>query len=127
VRALLLEPQRPACVPIAGFTSATKREIFRAFVPSLRSYACLCSGTKVTAEILEAAKKLRFIGRAGSGVDNVDLPAATRKGVVVMNTPGGNTAAAAELAMAHILCLSRNIPQACLAMKVCLSLYTLCR
>ena len=51
-------------------------------------------------------------------MDNVDLPAATRKGVVVMNTPGGNTAAAAELAMAHILCLSRNIPQACLAMKV---------
>ncbi len=76
------------------------------------------SGTKVSADILSAASKLKYIGRAGSGVDNVDLPAATRKGVVVMNTPGGNTAAAAELTMAHILGLSRNIPQACLAMKV---------
>jgi D-3-phosphoglycerate dehydrogenase len=72
----------------------------------------------VSADILSAASKLKIIGRAGSGVDNVDLPAATRKGVVVMNTPGGNTAAAAELTMAHILGLSRNIPQACLAMKV---------
>ena len=49
------------------------------------------SGTKVTAELIAAAEKLKVVGRAGSGLDNVDTPAATRRGVVVMNTPGGNT------------------------------------
>src|ERR1700736_5964238 len=54
------------------------------------------SATKVTADILAAAGKLRVIGRAGTGVDNIDLPAATRKGVVVMNAPGGNSVSVAE-------------------------------
>ncbi len=70
------------------------------------------SGTKVTAEVLAAGKKLIAVGRAGVGVDNVDVDAATRQGVVVMNTPEGNTVSTAELTMAMILALSRKIPQA---------------
>ncbi|HPD15200.1 MAG TPA: phosphoglycerate dehydrogenase [Planctomycetota bacterium] len=69
------------------------------------------SGTKVTAELLEAAPRLKVIGRAGAGVDNVDLDAATRRGIVVMNTPGGNTVAACELTMAMMLALARRLPQ----------------
>lgn len=75
------------------------------------------SETKVTAEILEAADKLKVIGRAGVGLDNVDLPAATRKGVVAMNTPAGNTTSTAEHTMSLILALSRNIAQAAASMK----------
>ena len=75
------------------------------------------SGTQVTAKILEAAKKLRIIGRAGVGVDNVDVPVATEKGVIVVNSPGGNTLAAAELTVAMLLALARNIPQAYGSMK----------
>ncbi len=67
------------------------------------------SATKVTPELLAAADTLKVVGRAGTGLDNVDIPAATEKGVVVMNTPGQNSNAAAELAMGHIFALSRNI------------------
>ncbi|MGB7563701.1 MAG: phosphoglycerate dehydrogenase [Prochlorococcaceae cyanobacterium] len=70
------------------------------------------SGTQVTAEIIEAADRLRIIGRAGVGVDNVDVPAATRRGVIVVNSPEGNTIAAAEQALALMLALSRHVPQA---------------
>ena len=69
------------------------------------------SGTQVTPEVLAAAKKLKFVGRAGTGVDNINIPAATKKGVIVMNVPGGNTNAAAELAFAMIMAVSRNIAQ----------------
>lgn len=69
------------------------------------------SGTRVTAELLEAAPRLKVIGRAGAGVDNIDLDAATRRGIVVMNTPGGNTVAACELTMAMMLALARRLPQ----------------
>lgn len=75
------------------------------------------SETKVTAEILDAADNLKVIGRAGVGLDNVDLPAATRKGVVAMNTPAGNTTSTAEHTMSLILALSRNIAQAAASMK----------
>jgi len=70
------------------------------------------SQTKVTAKIIEAGSKLKVIGRAGVGLDNVDKEAATRRGVVVMNVPGGNTVSTAELTFAMLLALSRNIPQA---------------
>lgn len=70
------------------------------------------SETKVTRQVLEAAPKLRVVGRAGVGVDNVDVEAATQRGVVVMNTPGGNTITTAELSFAMILALARKIPQA---------------
>src|SRR3990167_3824676 len=75
------------------------------------------SGTTVTAEIIDAAQNLKVIGRAGVGLDNVDLKAATKKGIVAMNTPGGNTTSTAEHTISMILALSRNIPQACASMK----------
>ncbi|HBW56750.1 MAG TPA: phosphoglycerate dehydrogenase [Oscillatoriales bacterium UBA8482] len=70
------------------------------------------SGTRVTQEIIQAADNLKIIGRAGVGVDNVDIPAATRKGIVVVNSPEGNTIAAAEHALAMMLSMSRYIPEA---------------
>jgi D-3-phosphoglycerate dehydrogenase / 2-oxoglutarate reductase len=75
------------------------------------------SATKVTAEVIAAADRLRVIGRAGIGVDNIDVPAATRKGIVVMNVPGGNTITTAEHAISMMLSLSRLIPQATASMK----------
>ena len=70
------------------------------------------SATKVTPELLERAERLRVVGRAGIGVDNVDVPACTRRGVIVMNTPLGNAITTAEHAMAMMLALARHIPQA---------------
>jgi D-3-phosphoglycerate dehydrogenase len=70
------------------------------------------SETKVTAKVIEAAQALRVVGRAGVGVDNVDVEAATQRGVVVMNTPGGNTISTAELSFAMILSLARKVAQA---------------
>ncbi|MEI6513829.1 MAG: hydroxyacid dehydrogenase, partial [bacterium] len=70
------------------------------------------SKSKVTAEVINAGTKLRIIGRAGVGVDNIDVNAATQRGIVVVNSPEGNTIAAAELAFALMLALARNIPQA---------------
>jgi D-3-phosphoglycerate dehydrogenase/(S)-sulfolactate dehydrogenase len=70
------------------------------------------SATKVTAKLLDKAGRLRVIGRAGVGVDNVDLDAATRRGIVVMNTPGGSAVTVAELALAMILSLYRHVPSA---------------
>jgi len=75
------------------------------------------SATKVTSEIIDAAGNLKVIGRAGSGLDNVDRIAATKKGIVVMNTPGGNTITTAEHTIAHIVSLARLIPQATISMK----------
>jgi D-3-phosphoglycerate dehydrogenase len=70
------------------------------------------SGTKVTKAIIDAGTQLKIIGRAGVGVDNVDVPAATRQGIVVVNSPEGNTIAAAEHALAMMLAVSRYIPDA---------------
>ncbi|HRY38477.1 MAG TPA: NAD(P)-dependent oxidoreductase, partial [Smithellaceae bacterium] len=75
------------------------------------------SSTKVTAEIIEAATKLVAIGRAGAGVDNIDIPAASKHGIVVMNTPGGNTVTTAEHTIAMMVSLARKIPQATASMK----------
>lgn len=77
----------------------------------------LRSGTKITASLLEKADRLKAVCRAGVGVDNVDVPAATKKGVVVMNTPEGNITSTAEHTVALIFALSRYIPQACSSMK----------
>src|SRR5450755_2632506 len=74
------------------------------------------SETKVTAKVIEAAPKLRVVGRAGVGVDNVDIEAATQHGTVVMNTPGGNTITTAELTFTMILSLARKVPQAAATM-----------
>lgn len=70
------------------------------------------SATKVNRDIISQADRLKVIGRAGVGLDNVDLDAATKKGIIVMNTPAGNTVSTAEHTMSMILALSRNIPQA---------------
>src|SRR3981189_3652604 len=70
------------------------------------------SATKVTPKILEKAKSLKVIGRAGIGVDNVDIPAATAKGIIVMNTPFGNSITTAEHAITLMRALARQIPQA---------------
>ncbi len=70
------------------------------------------SETKVTRKVIEAAPLLRVVGRAGVGIDNVDVEAATQRGVVVMNTPGGNTISTAELSFSMILGLARKVPQA---------------
>ena len=75
------------------------------------------SGTKVTADVLQGAHRLKVIGRAGAGVDNIDTHAATHRGIVVMNTPGGNTVSACELTMAMMLALARRLPQASTRVK----------
>jgi len=75
------------------------------------------SATKVTAEVVAAADRLKVVGRAGIGVDNIDIPAATARGIVVMNTPKGNTITTAEHTISMMLALSRNIPQATASMK----------
>jgi len=75
------------------------------------------SETKVTKEIIEAADNLKVIGRAGVGLDNVDLASASKRGIIVMNTPGGNTMSTAEHTMSLVLSLSRNIPQADMSIK----------
>jgi D-3-phosphoglycerate dehydrogenase / 2-oxoglutarate reductase len=99
----------------AGFTVAvktklTKEELFKEIKDA--DGLIVRSGTKVTAELIAAAERLKVIGRAGSGLDNVDTPAATRRGIVVMNTPGGNTVTTAEHTMSMICAMSRRIPQA---------------
>ena len=75
------------------------------------------SATRVSADLLAAALRLRVIGRAGVGVDNVDQEAATARGIVVMNTPGGNTVSAAEHTLAMLLSLTKHIPQATASLK----------
>lgn len=75
------------------------------------------SGTQLTAEVLEGQTRLKAICRAGVGVDNIDVPAASRQGIVVMNTPGGNTVSTAEHTMALLLALSRNVAPASASLK----------
>ena len=85
----------------------------------LPSYAGLIvrSATQVTAELIDAATSLQIIGRAGIGVDNIDVDAATRRGIIVMNTPEGNMNTAAEHTISMLLALSRAIPQASAEVK----------
>jgi D-3-phosphoglycerate dehydrogenase len=75
------------------------------------------SATKVTQELLEAAEKLKVVGRAGIGLDNVDIPAATKRGVLVMNTPTGNVVTTAEHTIAMMMALTRNIPTGTATLK----------
>lgn len=75
------------------------------------------SATSVTADVIRAAVNLKVIGRAGIGIDNVDLEAASKRGIVVMNTPGGNTITTAEHTISMMLALSRKIPQATISLK----------
>ncbi|MDP2884007.1 MAG: phosphoglycerate dehydrogenase [Ignavibacteria bacterium] len=118
MKILLSDPIEQVCVDILmseGFEVDAKPNLppdqLRAIIADYDGLI-VRSGTKVTAEIIAAATKLKIIGRAGAGVDNVDVEAATRRGIVVMNTPGGNTISAAEHTMSLLLSMARNIPQA---------------
>ncbi|MFH2220463.1 MAG: phosphoglycerate dehydrogenase [Pseudomonadota bacterium] len=75
------------------------------------------SATKVTEDLLGAAKRLKVVGRAGIGLDNVDIPAATKRGIIVMNTPGGNIITTAEHAISMLMALTRNIPEGTATLK----------
>jgi D-3-phosphoglycerate dehydrogenase len=75
------------------------------------------SATKVTQEVIDLADRLKVVGRAGIGLDNVDIPAASKRGIVVMNTPGGNAVTTGEHAIAMMLSMARKIPQATASMK----------
>lgn len=75
------------------------------------------SATKVTEDLLQAATKLKVVGRAGIGLDNVDIPAATKRGIAVMNTPGGNVVTTAEHTIAMMMALTRNIPRGTSSLK----------
>lgn len=96
-------------------TNLTPEEL----VERIKGYDALVirSGTKVTADVINAADRLKVIARAGVGVDNVDVDAATKKGIIVVNAPGGNTISAAEHTIAMMLALARNIPQAHASVK----------
>jgi len=75
------------------------------------------SATRITPEFLNQATALKVVGRAGAGVDNIDVRSATRRGILVMNTPGGNTISTAEHTMSLLLSMARNIPQACESLR----------
>src|SRR2546423_14149826 len=104
----------------AGFTVDRKTKLS---VEELRAALAGCEGlivrseTKVTADLLDTAKSLRVIGRAGVGVDNIDVPAATACGIVVMNAPDGNTITTAEHTIALLVALARRVPQANSSLK----------
>ena len=118
MKILISDPIEQSCVDILtreGFQVDAKPGIppeeIKRIIPD---YAALLvrSGTKVTADIISEAKAMKVIGRAGAGVDNIDVEAASRRGIIVMNTPGGNTISTAEHTVSMLLSLSRNIPQA---------------
>jgi len=75
------------------------------------------SGTKITSEVIKKGKNLKIIGRAGVGLDNIDVKEATSCGIIVMNAPEGNTISAAEHTVGMLIALARNIPQANLSVK----------
>src|SRR5256885_1880685 len=104
----------------AGFTVHIKTKLSKEeLIREIGQYdgVIVRSATEVTADVIAAAERLKVIGRAGSGLDNVDTQAATRRGIVVMNTPGGNTVTTAEHTMAMICAMTRQIPQATASMK----------
>uniref|UniRef100_A0A672J302 phosphoglycerate dehydrogenase n=1 Tax=Salarias fasciatus TaxID=181472 RepID=A0A672J302_SALFA len=120
---LISESVDPRCRAILeenGIRVTEKQNMTEAeLIADIKNYDGLVvrSATKVTAAVINAADNLKIIGRAGTGVDNVDVEAATRKSIIVMNTPSGNTISAAELTCALLMSLSRHVPQAAMSMK----------
>jgi D-3-phosphoglycerate dehydrogenase / 2-oxoglutarate reductase len=104
------ELSRDSALEVTVTTGLSEREL----VDLIAQFNALVvrSQTKVTAAVLNAGSKLRVVGRAGVGVDNVDVEAATRRGIVVLNAPGGNTVSTAEHAFSLLLCVARKIPRA---------------
>jgi len=118
-RVVIADPLLPAGLEILSESPAIEIEDLTEAAPEDLTHALdgaaaliVRSRTKVTAELLAEAGDLEVIGRAGVGVDNIDMPAATRRGIAVLNAPGGNTYSTAELAFALILAAARKIPQA---------------
>ena len=91
-------------------------EQLKAILPGFQAWV-IRSGTTVTADLIQAAPDLKIIGRAGVGVDNVDIEAATKRGIIVMNTPDGNTISTAEQTVAMLMSMARMIPQAMQSMR----------
>ncbi|MEN6637731.1 MAG: NAD(P)-dependent oxidoreductase, partial [Smithella sp.] len=123
-RVLVSDAMAPEVAEILGNAPGIKVDVKTGMKPDelkavIKDYDALIvrSSTRVTAEIIEAAAKLSAVGRAGAGVDNIDIPAASKRGIVVMNTPGGNTVTTAEHAIAMMVSLARKIPQATASMK----------
>ncbi|KAJ1616343.1 D-isomer specific 2-hydroxyacid dehydrogenase, partial [Pavlovales sp. CCMP2436] len=122
-RVLISDPIEQVCVDIleaAGVHVDQKQKLSESELCVLiKDYDGLVvrSGTQVTAAVIEAAGKLKVVGRAGTGVDNIECDAASRAGVMVMNTPGGNTISAAEHTCALIMAMARNVAQGDGSMK----------
>ncbi|MBU1084418.1 MAG: phosphoglycerate dehydrogenase [Candidatus Omnitrophota bacterium] len=118
IKVLISDPLSQEGVQIFKDNKIKVDEVFKLseseLVKKIKGYDAIVirSGTTVTKRIIEASDKLKVIGRAGVGLDNVDVAAASKKGIVVMNAPGGNTISTAEHAFSLMLSLSRNIPQA---------------
>ena len=106
----LEELSRDDALDVTVKTGLSKEQLIELIPPF--SALIVRSQTKVTAAILNAGAKLRVVGRAGVGVDNVDVETATRRGIVVLNAPGGNTVSTAEHAFSLLLSVARKIPQA---------------
>ncbi len=118
MKILITDPIEQSCVDILtreGFHVDLKPGLPADEIKKIiHEYSALIvrSGTKVTADIIEKASAMKVIGRAGAGVDNIDSVAASRKGIIVMNTPGGNTLSTAEHTFSMLMALARNIPNA---------------
>lgn len=110
-----------ALTMLHGIARVTARDDFspEQLIEALKDADALIvrSGTRVTADLIAGARKLRVIGRAGVGVDNIDVKAATQKGIIVVNSPEGNTIAAAEHTMAMLLSMLRHVPRAAESMR----------
>ena len=124
MKVLISDKMDPRCVEILEANDGVAVDVRSGLSPSalldcIGNYEGLVvrSATTVTAEVLAAAPRLRVIGRAGTGFDNIDVEAATRHGVIVMNTPGGNSLSTAEHTFALIASLARHIPQATSSLK----------
>jgi len=124
LRVLIADHVSPVCAETLERSGGLQVEVAAGESPDrirrrLPGFAALIvrSALQVDAPLLEAGPDLKVVGRAGEGVDNIDLDAATRKGIVVMNTPGGNTISAAEHTLSMLLALARRIPQASASLK----------
>jgi D-3-phosphoglycerate dehydrogenase len=104
------ELSRDQAIDVVVKTGLSESDLVK-FIPDF-SAVIVRSETRITAGVLEAGKSLRAVGRAGVGVDNVDVETATRRGIVVLNAPGGNTVSTSEHAFSLLLCVARKIPQA---------------
>ena len=124
MKVLISDKMDPHCVEILEDNDGIAVDVRSGLSPSalldcIGEYEGLVvrSATRVTAEVLAAASRLKVIGRAGTGFDNIDVEAATRYGVIVMNTPGGNSLSTAEHTFAMVAALARHIPQATASLK----------